>query len=460
MTTLTVQPPSIDTILEQADPTGNYGNLEKLEVRSRNSSRNARSILEFSISAIPAGAAITSATLSLFDSFTQSSLGRTYWAYKLIRTDWLELQATWNVYKTGNSWTLAGGDYVTSNPAGGSATVPASLNWMDFNVLAIVQDAHDSSIDVEILVKDATESSDSTTRKVDFYSRTGSGGDTSLRPKLVIVYTFTDPTVTIQAITNIVTTTARGHGNVTSLGDATINQHGHVLRIGAEPDVDNFDVKTSLGTKTAIGTFISELTGLTIGQTYRVRAYVTSDVGTDSYSSELSFVAGTASSGGQSYPTQAITRVTNHIHKYNRKEGIFTSELALGEVTSDFGLPEWLSRPRASIPDTDRQRDIKEMADSPQIRKSIQEAIDTELKKHPGFTREVESTMSPAVGLPEAEPFTGATAKVTAPFQMPTISPFPPSTIRPTTEPRLSPFREWIKAGRPGPYSEWLRRNR
>lgn len=50
------------------------------------------------------------------------------------------------------------------------------------------------------------------------------------------------------------------------------------------------------------------------------------------------------------FPTDAMTRVTNIIHRYNRSEGEYTLEMNLGEVTSDFGLPEWKAKPVASVP--------------------------------------------------------------------------------------------------------------
>jgi hypothetical protein len=46
------------------------------------------------------------------------------------------------------------------------------------------------------------------------------------------------------------------------------------------------------------------------------------------------------------YPIDTITRVTNIIHRYNRSGNIYTMELNLGDVISDFGLPEWLSKPQ------------------------------------------------------------------------------------------------------------------
>jgi len=152
------------------------------------------------------------------------------------------------------------------------------------------------------------------------------------------------PTVTIQAITNIVTTTARGHGNVTDLGASAVTEHGHCWATTTAPTTAGS--KTTLGAKAAIGEFVSELTGLTEGLTYYVRAYATNSYGT-SYSSELSFVADTASDGGHSYPVDGQTRVTSLIHRSDR--GTYTLEILLGEVTADFGLPEPLSKPESSI---------------------------------------------------------------------------------------------------------------
>ena len=50
------------------------------------------------------------------------------------------------------------------------------------------------------------------------------------------------------------------------------------------------------------------------------------------------------------FPSDSITRITNIIHRYNRAEQVYTMECSLGEVTSDFGLPEWLSKPMVAIP--------------------------------------------------------------------------------------------------------------
>jgi hypothetical protein len=52
--------------------------------------------------------------------------------------------------------------------------------------------------------------------------------------------------------------------------------------------------------------------------------------------------------GGLTYPTDGVTRVTSLVHRYDR--GTYTLEIGLGDTTADFGLPEWESRPRPALP--------------------------------------------------------------------------------------------------------------
>ncbi len=98
-----------------------------------------------------------------------------------------------------------------------------------------------------------------------------------------------EPTVTTQAVTTIVTTTATGNGNVTSLGDSAVTQHGHCWNTTGLPDTN--DSKTTNGAKATTGSFTSSLTTLTSGTLYYVRAYATNTDGTG-YGSEVNFTAG------------------------------------------------------------------------------------------------------------------------------------------------------------------------
>lgn len=71
------------------------------------------------------------------------------------------------------------------------------------------------------------------------------------------------------------------------------------------------------------------------------------------------------------YPTEqtgdieyaGLTRVTNIIHRYNRAQGVYTLELNLGEVTTDFGLPEWAAKPLASSPEKQEKDELKDLQD-------------------------------------------------------------------------------------------------
>ena len=201
---------------------------------------------------------------------------------------------------------------------------------------------------------------------------------------LAYIYTYelgTASTVTTQTVTNIDGTTATGNGNITSIGNNNPTAHGVCWNTTGTPTTS--DSKTDEGATSSTGAFTTSMTGLTAGTKYYVRAYVTA--GTTAYGNEVVFWA----DKGTVYPSDAITRVTNLIHRYNRDEGVYDLELALGEVTSDFGLPEWLSKPQPSTPE--------KVVDGAVVEESVQKAIDKLLK---GPTPPVTETGLPGVTMP------------------------------------------------------------
>lgn len=114
--------------------------------------------------------------------------------------------------------------------------------------------------------------------------------DESSEGAYIYTYTLGDlPTVTTQAMSSIVTTTATGNGTITNLGDTDVTQHGHCWNTTGTPTTA--DSKTENGAPAATGAFTSSMTGLTRGITYYARAYATNSAGT-SYGDEVSFVAG------------------------------------------------------------------------------------------------------------------------------------------------------------------------
>lgn len=191
MTILTVQPSSKDTYVRQDFNTSNYGGVDILYITDYDGSAR-RPIFEFDISELPSGATINSATLQLYyvNHSGDNPSGKTVWAYKLTRIDWVELEATWDIYKTGSNWTASGGDYVTSDPSGGSTTFPASEGaWMSWDVKSIIEQAIADEWSVaEFLVKFETETEIANYSQAGIYSNDYTS-DPSLCPKLVIDYT-------------------------------------------------------------------------------------------------------------------------------------------------------------------------------------------------------------------------------------------------------------------------------
>ena len=106
------------------------------------------------------------------------------------------------------------------------------------------------------------------------------------------------PTVTTTTITNITTDSATSGGNVTDEGDSSVTAKGVCWSESTNPTLS--DDHTDDGTGS--GSYISDITGLTHGTTYHVRAYATNTQGT-SYGTDRSFV--TNSSGN--IPVTAVT---------------------------------------------------------------------------------------------------------------------------------------------------------
>lgn len=92
------------------------------------------------------------------------------------------------------------------------------------------------------------------------------------------------PSVTTATITSISETSATGGGNVTGQGDSEVTGRGLCWSTSANPTITGS--KTTDGTGT--GEFTSQLTGLTPGTLYYVRAYATNSDGTN-YGDEVTF---------------------------------------------------------------------------------------------------------------------------------------------------------------------------
>ncbi len=92
------------------------------------------------------------------------------------------------------------------------------------------------------------------------------------------------PTVTTTAVTAITKTSAVSGGNVTYDGGGTISARGLCWSLDADPDLTDNVIAGGTGT----GSFVSNLTGLTVNTSYHVRAYATNSKGTV-YGSDIQF---------------------------------------------------------------------------------------------------------------------------------------------------------------------------
>lgn len=101
-----------DTYMSSINNTTNYGTSDWLYVGDGASgeTHNLRSLGKVDLSSISASAIITAVTLSLYEADASDTAGVGSWAVELNRLllNWVEAQATWEIYSTGNSWNTAG----------------------------------------------------------------------------------------------------------------------------------------------------------------------------------------------------------------------------------------------------------------------------------------------------------------------------------------------------------------
>ncbi|MFZ4707280.1 MAG: hypothetical protein ACOYMF_14840 [Bacteroidales bacterium] len=132
------------------------------------------------------------------------------------------------------------------------------------------------------------------------------------------------PTVSTDAVTNIVGATATGGGNVKTDGGLTVTARGVCWSLSADPTIS--DPKTTDGS--GLGLFTSSITGLTLGQTYHVRAYATNAFGTG-YGEDVTF------------STVSIPSVTFNVDMTTDAE--FTPGVDSVYLTGDFPGASWVT---------------------------------------------------------------------------------------------------------------------
>jgi uncharacterized protein (TIGR02145 family) len=126
------------------------------------------------------------------------------------------------------------------------------------------------------------------------------------------------PTLTTAVAENITISTATTGGNITSDGGAEVIARGVCWGTASQPLISGPHTSDSNGD----GIFVSNLSGLTAGTLYYVRAYATNEVGT-AYGNEVSF--STVTPSVPALTTREVTLITS------------TSSVSGGNITSDGG---------------------------------------------------------------------------------------------------------------------------
>jgi uncharacterized protein (TIGR02145 family) len=107
--------------------------------------------------------------------------------------------------------------------------------------------------------------------------------------------------LTTTGASNVTCTSASVGGTITFSGISSVTQRGVCYGTSTSPTTSNSTTNDGSGA----GSFSSNLTGLTAGTTYYVRAYATNSAGT-AYGNEVSFTTAAGGGGGGSYPTGSV----------------------------------------------------------------------------------------------------------------------------------------------------------
>jgi len=166
---------------------------------------------------------------------------------------------------------------VTSD--GGAEVTRRGVCWSTAHEPSIGDDHADNGTGTGFYTVDITDLTPNTTYYVRAYAENVSGLSYGEEVEFTTAEDVSSPSVLTGAVEG---TTA--HGEVTSDGGAPVTERGICWGIEHSPTIEGTHATSGTGT----GSFSVELTGLTPGTTYYVRAYAKNSVGT-SYGNEVSF---------------------------------------------------------------------------------------------------------------------------------------------------------------------------
>lgn len=193
MPTTTLQGAAVteDALMRDTDAASNFGTITTFLIGEEVGGANSvdRTLIQFDLTSIPSSAVVSGGTMSVYLSTNTSNNTRTLRAYRVLR-NWVETEATWNSYSSGNSWDTAGcGNTTTDREATDSGNVsvgsdePVGFVEIPMTASKIQEMINGGFTNNGYLLKVDTETND---RNIYSSSDNATGAQ---HPKLVVTYT-------------------------------------------------------------------------------------------------------------------------------------------------------------------------------------------------------------------------------------------------------------------------------
>lgn len=179
----------LDTYIQNNAATTNNDGDTRLFVGEFNSAASVlRTLIKFDFSTITPPVVTSSVIFSLWVDTDVSSNARDFKIYRQKR-DWVENQATWNIWKTSNNWSTAGGfhsddcEQTEISSRSMTATETGEKQWTSWTTTLLDEMINGAFTNNGFLIKADTEVDDG------YAFRSSDHATAGERPKLVINYT-------------------------------------------------------------------------------------------------------------------------------------------------------------------------------------------------------------------------------------------------------------------------------
>ena len=225
---------------------------------------------------------LTAGTTYYLRGYATNSVGTAYVGQATFKTLALAPTLVTSVITTITASSASGGGNITSD--GGGVVTARGVCWSTTTNPTIADSKTSNDSGVGSFISLMTGLTSGTTYYVRAYAINSQGTSYGNQESFTTTLVVTQATVTTTAAANISTSGATLGGNVTADGNASVTERGVVYATAQNPTTANSKVAIGTGT----GSFISNVTGMTSGTTYYVRAYAINSQGT-SYGNQESF---------------------------------------------------------------------------------------------------------------------------------------------------------------------------